>query len=252
MMEALRALAEEAILPEGMDAQSSPRREVSPATRQSLRRGRTPRECRGCRLSRGADRERDADVDEDAQPAEETALRRERARGGRPFDDGRARLWRGLAGRAAPRRSSERSSSRRARGKRGHRARRRARSRIVTWSGSRRATRRRGRECTRRAVMIAWQSAASFGAGDRRASEDSCAPVTVPATLAANITTSHEARVRGGHRGRTDPRPRTAAAAISAALGMSDDEIAGERDVERHPRRRTVEEEVTAASARRS
>ena len=238
LMEALRALAEEAveahILPEGewtrnrLLAAKFRLRRAKASAEAERRESAEGADCHG-----GADRERDADVDEDAQPAEETALRRERARAEallRSTTDG-LDFWRGLADDASAtlllnallRVALEGNAD-------------------IALDGARDLANRHVERLTARHAatpremhaacesMIAWQSAR----GSRREVAAGLGglvtlPVTVPATLAANITTSlrlaFAVAIVGGH----DPmRPRTAAAAISAALGMSDDEIADE------------------------
>ena len=254
LMESLRALAEEAerILPEGewtrnrLLAAKFRLRRAKASAEAERRESAEGADCHG-----GADCERDADVDEDAQPAEETALRRERARAEallRSTTDG-LDFWRGLADDASHatlllnallRVALEGNAD-------------------IALDGARDLANRHVERLTARHAatpsemhaacesMIAWQSAASFGAGFAAGLGGLVTlPVTVPATLAVNMTTSlrlaFAVAIVGGH----DPmRPRTAAAAISAALGMSDDEIADET-------RRPETASETASSAARN
>ena len=253
LMESLRALAEEAerILPEGewtrnrLLAAKFRLRRAKASAEAERRESAEGADCHG-----GADCERDADVDEDAHPAEETALRRERARAEALLRSTTDALdfWRGLADDASHatlllnallRVALEGNAD-------------------IALDGARDLANRHVERLTARHAatpremhaacesMIAWQSAASFGAGFAAGLGGLVTlPVTVPATLAANMTTSlrlaFAVAIVGGH----DPmRPRTAAAAISAALGMSDDEIADET-------RRPEKASETASSAAR-
>ena len=151
--------------------------------------------------------ERDADVDEDAQPAEETALRRERARAERSFVRRRTSSTFGaFTRRRVPRHAPpERSSSRRARGKRGHRV---SRARDLANPHV---------ERLRRAPRSAPSRAPSRRRADdrvairperrrlRRRLEDSsrCSSRRPGLLRSASDNNESEARVRLGHRGRT-------------------------------------------------
>ena len=273
LMESLRALAEEAerLLPEGDLTRNRLlaakfRLRHAKAAAEAERREGTDRK-RGADGAEGADGGADSDEDADEEPPEETALQREVARATalrRSTRDG-LDFWRGLA--EDPSNATLLLNSLLRVALKGNPD--------IMLDGARELADRHVSPITARHAatpremhaacesMIAWQSAANFGAGFAAGLGGLITlPVTVPATLAATITTSlrlaFAVAIVGGH----DPmRPQVAAAAISAALGMTDDDVVGEIP---HPDTASTSQgtnargdkpsssgEVTAAMARR-
>ena len=247
LMESLRALAEEAerLLPEGdltrnrlLAAKFRLRR--AKAAAEAERREGTDRK-RGAEGAdgavggaEGADGGADSDEDADEEPPEETALQREVARATalrRSTRDG-LDFWRGLA--EDPSNATLLLNSLLRVALKGNPdimldgARELADRHVAPITARHAATPREMHAASE--SMIAWQSAANFGAGFAAGLGGLITlPVTVPATLAATITTSlrlaFAVAIVGGH----DPmRPQVAAAAISAALGLTDDDAVGE------------------------
>jgi hypothetical protein len=277
LMESLRALAEEAerLLPEGELTRNRLlaakfRLRHAKAAAEAERREGTDRKggTEGVEGAAGADGGADSDEDADEEPPEETAFQREVARATALLRSTRDGLdfWRGLA--EDPSNATLLLNSLLRVALKGNPdimldgARELADRHVAPITARHAATPREMHAACE--SMIAWQSAANFGAGFAAGLGGLITlPVTVPATLAATITTSlrlaFAVAIVGGH----DPmRPQVAAAAISAALGLTDDDAVGEiphpetaspspGTIARGDGRGPSAGEVTAAMARR-